>query len=60
MANYYERDYWIKNALGKIPSTQPTFAGWRGGRKYYIVTFYDEPAKDYYIDFDNRTIEEVT
>ena len=51
--------YFIKQALGKTPTFSPRYVGQRGGRKVYEVTFYDGTSKDYYIDFDNETIEEV-
>lgn len=51
--------YFIKQALGKSPTFSPRYVGQRGGRKVYEVTFYDGTSKDYYIDFDNETIEPV-
>lgn len=50
---------WIEAALKREIVRAPIKVGWRGGRRVYEVMFTDYTTKDYYIDFYNRTIEEV-
>lgn len=50
---------WIESSLKRRISGSPVYVGRRGGRKCYEVNLEDGTSKDYYIDFDNKTIEEV-
>lgn len=48
---------WIEKTLGKQITFSPIYIGSKSGRKLYAVTFYDGTEGDYFIDFDNETIE---
>lgn len=50
---------WIERILSKRLSWISRSLGKRGGRDYYEITFTDGTSKDYFIDFNNETIEEV-
>lgn len=50
---------WIEQALGRRITSVTRCLGIRGGRKYYEITFKDGSTKDYFIDYDNQTVEEV-
>ena len=50
---------WIEESLKIRIKYVSHCLGLRGGRKYYEVTLEDGTLKDYFIDFDNKTIEEV-
>lgn len=49
---------WIEETIGKQIAWSPICIGSKGGRKLYAVSFEDGTEAAYYIDFDNRTIEE--
>ena len=49
----------IEVALGKQIKYISGALGIRGGRKYYEITFKDDTTRDYFIDFDNKTLEEA-
>lgn len=48
---------WIEAALQKQIAWTPAYVGSKGGRKIYAVMFEGGTEADYYIDFDNKTIE---
>lgn len=50
---------WIEEALKARIEYVTRALGSIGGRKYYEVGFADGSKRDYFIDFDNDTIEEV-
>ena len=51
---------WIEKATGKKLAFFPTETNhWRGGRKVTYVEFADGSEGEYYIDFENKTIEPV-
>ena len=50
---------WIEERLERRINWISRCLGVRGGRKYYEINFKDGTSKDYFIDFDNMTIEEV-
>lgn len=50
---------WIEERLERRIKYVSRCLGSRGGRKYYEVTLEDGTLKDYFIDFDSKTIEEV-
>ena len=50
---------WIEERLKRRINWISRCLGIRGGYKYYEITFKDGTSKDYYIDFDNKTIEEA-
>lgn len=49
---------WIEEELKKRISFQPVNIGTKGGRKIYTIEFEDGDSKEYYIDFEQKTIEE--
>lgn len=49
---------WIEETLKKEIAWSPCFVGWKNGRRLYTIRFDDGTEKDYFIDFDNKTIEE--
>lgn len=50
---------WIEERLERRINWISRCIGIRSGRKYYEINFKDGTSKDYFIDFDNKTIEEV-
>ena len=48
---------WIEKAIGKQIAFSPVCIGSKGGRKLYAISFVDGTESDYFIDFDNETIE---
>ena len=49
---------WIEEAIGKQIAWSPVFIGRKGGRKLYAIQFMDGTEAEYFINFDNHTIEE--
>lgn len=49
---------WIEETLKKEIAWSPYFVGWKNGRRLYTIRFNDGTEKDYFIDFDSKTIEE--
>ena len=49
---------WIEEALKKRIDWSPIHIGKKGGRDYYLLQFEDGSEKVYYIDFEEKTIEE--
>lgn len=50
---------WIEEKLERRIEYVTRSLGQIGDRKYYEVGFADGSKRDYFIDFDNETIEEV-
>lgn len=48
---------WIEKATGKKLAWWPIYIGQKGVRALYAVTFEDGTEIDFYIDFEDRTIE---
>lgn len=49
---------WIEERLERR-FVSKWFVGYKGGRKVYELLFENGVSKDYYIDFDDKTIEEA-
>ena len=50
---------WIEKAIGKQLRWPPVCVGKRGGRKVYCIEFMDGTEDDYYINFEEKTIEKI-
>lgn len=51
---------WIEEAIeARLAFTQPTFTGYRGGRKCYELMLENGTRREYFIDFEKQTIEAV-
>ena len=48
---------WMEEATGK-QIARVTGVGSKGGRKIYAVTFMGGSEKDYFIDYDHKTVDE--
>lgn len=50
---------WIEQAMGKEMAWSPIHIGYKSGRPIYLIVWRDGTEKEYYIDYENREIEET-
>lgn len=50
--------HWIEKAIGKKMMWNPVLIGRKFGRNLYTICWWDGTEGDYFIDFDNKLIEQ--